>query len=78
MPPGTPRWGSKWKEETTRWYNHTFPISAHGASYAWRTNYLDLDPNYKVASGRPLVRMTYNYSPNDRKMSQDLTERAVD
>jgi gluconate 2-dehydrogenase alpha chain len=77
-PPGTPRWGSKWKEETVRWYNHNFPIGCHGASYAWRTNYLDLDPNYKDAIGRPLVRMTYNYTPNDRKMSQYLTDRAVE
>ncbi len=77
-PPGTPRWGSQWKEATQRWYNHTFPISCHGASYAWRTNYLDLDPNYKDAIGRPLVRMTYNYSDNDRKMSAFLTDRAVE
>jgi gluconate 2-dehydrogenase alpha chain len=77
VPPGTPRWGSAWKAETTKWYNHTFPISAHGASYSWRTNYLDLDPNYKDAIGRPLVRMTYDYTPNDRKMSQFLTDKAV-
>ena len=77
-PPGTPRWGSRWKEATTQWYNHSFPIGAHGASYSWRTNYLDLDPNYKDAIGRPLVRMTYNYTPNDRKMSQFLTDKCVD
>ena len=33
VPPGTPRWGSAWKTATAEWYNHTFPISAHGASY---------------------------------------------
>ena len=55
VPPGTPRWGSEWKKATTEWYNHTFPINAHGTSYAWRTNYLDLDPTYKDAIGRPLI-----------------------
>ena len=30
---------------------------------------LDLDPNYKDAIGRPLMRMTYNFKPNDHKMA---------
>ena len=77
-PPGTPRWGSEWKKATTDWYNHNFGISAHGSSYASRTNYLDLDPTYKDAIGRPLVRMTFNYSDNDRKMSVFLTGKLME
>ncbi len=69
VPPGTPRWGSAWKEATKRWYNHSFPITTHGVNYAHRTHYLDLDPNYKDAIGRPLVRMTFNLHENDCKMS---------
>jgi gluconate 2-dehydrogenase alpha chain len=69
VPPGTPRWGSAWKEATARWYNHTFPLYFHGSNYAHRTNYLDLDPTYKDAIGRPLVRMTYNFKDNDHKMA---------
>jgi len=69
VPPGTPRWGSAWKEATARWYNHTFPLYFHGSNYAHRANYLDLDPNYKDAIGRLLVRMTYNLKPNDHKMA---------
>jgi gluconate 2-dehydrogenase alpha chain len=76
-PPGTPRWGSAWKEATARWYNHSFPLNCHGISYAHKHNYLDLDPTYKDAIGRPLVRMTYNYFDNDYKMSAFLTEKAV-
>ena len=75
MPPGTPRWGSEWKKATTEWYNHTFPITAHGINYAHRNHYLDLDPTYKDAIGRPLMRMTFNYSDNDCKMSAFLTAR---
>ena len=78
VPPGTPRWGSAWKEATARWYNHTFPINTHGISYAHRNNYLDLDPTYKDAIGRPLIRMTYNYTDNDYKMSKYLTDKAVE
>jgi gluconate 2-dehydrogenase alpha chain len=44
VPPGTPRWGSAWKEATAQWYNHWFPLYFHGSNYAHRTNYLDLDP----------------------------------
>lgn len=78
VPPGTPSWGSAWKEATARWYNHTFPLTVHGTSYAHRNNYLDLDPTYRDAIGRPLVRMTFNYPDNDKKMSVYVTNKAVE
>ena len=78
VPPGTPRWGSEWKEATARWYNHTFPLYFHGSNYAQRTNYLDLDPNYKDAIGRPLVRMTYNFKPNDHKMAAYIMGKTME
>ena len=78
VPPGTPRWGSAWKEATSRWYSHSFPITTHGINYAHRNHYLDLDPTYKDAIGRPLVRMTYNYTENDYKMSAFLTAKAAE
>ena len=68
VPPGTPRWGAAWKQATAKWYNHSFPINVSGASYAHRENYLDLDPNYRDALGRPLIRMTYDFKDNDRKL----------
>ncbi len=77
LPAGTPRWGSAWKEATARWYNHYFPLACHGISYAHRANYLDLDPTYRDVIGRPLIRMTYNYTDNDYKMSAYLTEKAA-
>jgi len=77
VPPGTPRWGSEWKKATAQWYNHFFAINTHGSNYPHRNNYLDLDPNYKDAIGRPLVRMTFNLFENDWKMSAFLTEKAV-
>jgi len=33
---------------------------------------MDLDPTYKDAFGRPLIRMTYNGTENDHKMSRYL------
>ncbi len=33
---------------------------------------MDLDPTYKDAFGRPLIRLTYNGTENDHKMSRYL------
>ena len=68
VPPGTPRWGAVWKQATAKWYNHSFFINISGASYAHRHSYLDRDPNYRDALGRPLIRMTYDVQQNDRKL----------
>jgi gluconate 2-dehydrogenase alpha chain len=70
VPPGTPRWGREWKKATAKWYNHAFNIGASSCSYAHRENYLDLDPTYRDALGRPLVRMTYNFHENDHKVAE--------
>jgi gluconate 2-dehydrogenase alpha chain len=72
VPPGTPRWGRQWKAATVKWYNHAFNIGASGCNYAHRENFLDLDPTYKDALGRPLIRMSYNFRENDHKMAQYL------
>ena len=50
-------------------------IDTHGTSYAHRNNYLDLDPTYRDAWGRPLVRMTFDFPENDLRMSRYVTER---
>jgi gluconate 2-dehydrogenase alpha chain len=70
VPPGTPRWGRDWKRATAKWYNHAFGINASGCSYAHRENFLDLDPTYKDALGRPLIRMSYNFHDNDYKLAE--------
>ncbi|EWY42442.1 GMC family oxidoreductase [Skermanella stibiiresistens SB22] len=77
VPPGTPRWGSEWKEATAKWYRRAASMNCQGSNYASRGNYLDLDPTYKDILGRPLVRMTYNFTDNDRKMSAFLTEKGA-
>ncbi len=78
MPPGTPRWGTEWKKATARWYNHTLQMSVQGSNMASRYNYLDLDPTYRNVFGLPLMRMTYNFTANDEKLSAHLTTVAHD
>lgn len=77
-PPGTPGWGSAWKQAVIRHYNHTSVMSVHGSSVATRNNYLDLDPTYKDAWGQPLLRMTFNFHDNDIRMSAYTTGKALE
>jgi gluconate 2-dehydrogenase alpha chain len=72
VPPGTPRWGPDWKRATVKWYHHFTRFNTQGSVYANRNNYMDLDPTYKDAFGRALIRMTYNGTDNDHKMSRYL------
>jgi len=72
VPHGTPRWGSEWKRATAKWYHHFTRFNTQGSVYANAKNFMDLDPTYKDALGRPLVRLTYNGTDNDHKMSRYL------
>ena len=69
-PPGTPSWGSGWKKAVARYYNRSFGIGTQGACLSYRQHYLDLDPQYKDALGLPLLRMTFDWGPNERKLSE--------
>jgi gluconate 2-dehydrogenase alpha chain len=78
VPEGTPKWGSKWKQAVVDNYLTTATISTHGAVMSHRTNYLDLDPTYRDVHGRPLMRMTFDYTENEHRLSDFLTKRAVE
>ena len=77
-PEGVPAWGLEWKRSVARNYLRSFNISIHGSSYAQRGNYLDLDPTYRDAFGRPMRRMTFDFPENDVRMSNYLTDRAIE
>lgn len=74
-PPGTPKWGSAWKAATADYYTHHLSMNSHGAHQSYRVNYLDLDPVYKDAYGLPLLRMTFDWQPNDIKLSQFMSAK---
>lgn len=75
-PPGTPRWGAKWKESVRKHYNHTAIFNLSGTSAAARQNFADLDPTYRDAWGMPLLRITYDFPENDVRMSRYVTNKA--
>ena len=77
LPPGTPRWGHEWKKSAAHWYTRSATLIVEGSGYPARRNYLDLDPTYRDRLGLPLLRMTYDITGNDRKMSRYLSDTAV-
>src|ERR1700750_1090663 len=53
-------------------------VTTHGAVMSHRGNSLDLDPTYRDVFGRPLLRMTFDYTANEHKMSDYLTDRSAE
>ncbi|MFO1340997.1 MAG: GMC family oxidoreductase [Burkholderiaceae bacterium] len=77
-PEGTPGWGSKWKRAVAEHYLKSTTVATHGAVMSHRGNCLDLDPVYRDVYGRPLMRMTFDFTDNEHRMSDYLTDRAVE
>jgi gluconate 2-dehydrogenase alpha chain len=75
-PTGTPKWGLEWKKAAAKNYLRSVNISCHGSVMAHRGNYLDLDPTYKDGLGRPMLRMTFDFTDNELKMSRYLVDKA--
>ena len=77
-PEGTPKWGSNWKRAVAQNYLTTASVSTHGAVMSHRNNCLDLDPTYRDVHGRPLMRLTFDFTDNEHRMSDYLTDRAAE
>jgi gluconate 2-dehydrogenase alpha chain len=77
VPPGTPAWGTKWKQAVRDNYLSTVipGTGVHGSFYSYRDVYLDLDPTYKDRFGRPLMRMTIDFHDNELKQNAFLTNK---
>ncbi|KGT87054.1 GMC family oxidoreductase [Enterobacter cancerogenus] len=75
--PGTKRWGSEWKAGYARDYQTAGTIFCQGTSMPMRDAFLDLDPNYKDRHGQPLLRVTFDWNQNDKRMANYVTDRAI-
>jgi gluconate 2-dehydrogenase alpha chain len=78
VPEGTPNWGGAFKKAVAANYLKSTAIATHGAVMSHRGNFLDLDPTYRDVYGRPLLRMTFDFTDNEHRMSDYLTDRAAD
>jgi gluconate 2-dehydrogenase alpha chain len=68
VPPGTPSFGRNWKVAVKQYYDRVMSIGFQGESPAYQTHYVDLDPNYRDNYGNPLLRITFDWEVNERKM----------
>ena len=78
VPSGTRRWGSAWKRAVVDSYNHLARINVCGASMGHRQNSLSLDPSHRDAWGRPRLRLTFDFTENDIRLSRFMTQRSVE
>ena len=72
------RWGSEWKKAAVHYYDRTGVIGFTGEHFAYKTNFMDLDPVYKDKLGDPLLRLTLDWRDNERKMAEFATAKAVE
>jgi len=77
VPPGTARWGAKWKQAVRENYLSALKpgTGVHGSMYSYRDVYLDLDPTYRDRLNRPLVRITMDFHDNELKQNHFLTDK---
>ncbi|PSL50632.1 gluconate 2-dehydrogenase alpha chain [Salsuginibacillus halophilus] len=78
VPSDVKSWGKEFKEASLHYFYRTLTVASQGASMPYRYNYLDLDPTYKDALGDPLLRMTYNFTEQDRKLAAHQTKRCAE
>jgi len=77
VPPGTPKWGAKWKAAVRDNYLSALKpgTGVHGSMYSYRDVYVDLDPTYRDRFGRPLARITIDFHENELKQNIFLTDK---
>ncbi len=68
VPPGVPAFGRDWKVAIRKYFKSVVSIGFQGESPAYRYHFLDLDPNYRDRYGQPLIRITFDWEPNERAM----------
>ncbi len=73
-----PKWGSEWKKAALHYYDRAGLVRFYGEHFAYRANYMDLEPVYKDRWGDPLLRLTLDWHDNERRMVDFATHRAAE
>jgi gluconate 2-dehydrogenase alpha chain len=68
VPPGVPAFGRDWKVAIRKYYKSVVSVGFQGESPSYQRHLLDLDPNYRDKFGQPLIRITFDWEPNERAM----------
>ena len=69
---------NKWQEELRRNWDAVVSLDIQGESLPYEDHRLDLDPTYQDVFGAPLLRLTYDFRPNDAALYRYLAQRCVE
>ena len=81
LPPGTPRWGRRYKEFICEHGNSLGELRIMPEILPYADNYIDLDPETTDNLGVPVVRITFDIHENENRMMgffQDRAEELLD
>jgi gluconate 2-dehydrogenase alpha chain len=73
-PPGEVQsnWGAAWKKAGLAWYDRQLAVTANATHFAYRQNFVDLDPTYTDKWGDPVMRVTMNWTEHEVRQSRML------
>src|SRR6202040_3092837 len=67
-------WGSEWKKSALNWYDKEAQLISRDMHFAYRQNYMDLDPTYTDKFGDPLLRLTLDWTEHERRQAAMLAK----
>jgi len=73
-PLGEPTWGKAYKQRVKQW-DSVASLTMEGESLPYDDQFFDLDPNYRDDLGLPLLRITFDWHPNDDNMYRFLAQK---
>jgi gluconate 2-dehydrogenase alpha chain len=68
-------YGTTWVREFAESWDSTVPITIQGESLPYVDQFMDLDPNYRDHWGRPLLRLTFDWHDNDRRLYSFMAQK---
>lgn len=71
-------WGSQWKKAALKWNDRYGTFLSTENHFAYRQNYLDLDPTYRDKWGDPLLRVTMDWTDAERKQAAFISKKEVE
>src|ERR1043165_3812079 len=73
---GKKSWGQEWKDELKAYWDSVAAILFQGESLPYEDQFLDLDPKFNAADGKPLLRITFDWHQNDYAMYKFIAQKA--
>lgn len=68
LPAESPDWGADWKRDLVAWHGRKLTDTAIAEALPSPRRFLDLDPRYRDARGDPLLRITFDWQENERRL----------